>query len=124
MIRRPPRSTRTDTRFPYTTLFRSQDDDQRIDRQIGDWKVEIHGSRTMSSARTAPIPVTLEYFSGSGNRVRGLNFRRPQKSAARVRARPLSGRASPATRWRQSRSEEHTSELQSLMRNSYAVFCL
>src|SRR3546814_12253966 len=31
-----------------------QDDDQRIDRQIGDWKVEIHGSRTMSSARTAP----------------------------------------------------------------------
>src|SRR3546814_9362336 len=63
-----------------------QDDDQRIDRQIGDWKVEIHGSRTMSSARTAPIPVTLEYFSG--------------------------------------RSEEHTSDLQSLMRISYAVLCL
>src|SRR3546814_5178647 len=67
MIRRPPRSTRTDTLFPYTTLFRS--------RRVDDW----HAAR-----------------------VRRL---------ARHLARP-------------GRSEEHTSELQSLMRISYAVFCL
>src|SRR3546814_2388044 len=73
MIRRPPRSTRTDTLFPYTTLFRSR-------------------ARRWSSRRCA----------GCG---------RP----ARVGA---------AERWRRWRSEEHTSELQSLMRISYAVFCL
>src|SRR3546814_7870857 len=72
MIRRPPRSTRTDTLFPYTTLFRS------------------HGSaaprryRWTSSTSSSPRP----------------------------------------RRTRRSRSEEHTSELQSLMRISYAVFCL
>src|SRR3546814_10328073 len=81
MIRRPPRSTRTDTLLPYTTLFRSQVPD-------GD-------------AADAPAP------------------------AATVAARPLPGGAL----WRDGRfltlrSEEHTSELQSLMRNSYAVFCL
>src|SRR3546814_3775659 len=82
MIRRPPRSTRTDTLFPYTTLFRSaearrraEDDGIRPDRIIGRWRfiVGIH----------AP-----GIFQPAG------------------------------------RSEEHTSELQSLMRNSYAVFCL
>src|SRR3546814_1625921 len=86
MIRRPPRSTRTDTLFPYTTLFRS-------------------------SARY------------------GLH-RRPQtpsspcRSRSRQGCRPASPHrpASPAI-WR-ARSEEHTSELQSLMRISYAVFCL
>src|SRR3546814_2807153 len=76
MIRRPPRSTRTDTLFPYTTLFRS-----------------TPGRPDADPGRRAP----------SGRR------RRP---ALRLR----SGRAG--------RSEEHTSELQSLMRISYAVFCL
>src|SRR3546814_3393205 len=80
MIRRPPRSTRTDTLFPYTTLFRS------IVRQIH------------CSDRTAVVP-----------RTQGLDRRR---------------RLRPPIRQRRDRSEEHTSELQSLMRNSYAVFCL
>src|SRR3546814_9794597 len=76
MIRRPPRSTRTDTLFPYTTLFRSP------------------GGR-------ARIPVILLFFL-------------PRQSY------------SPASRrfTTRHRSEEHTSELQSLMRISYAVFCL
>src|SRR3546814_19476978 len=74
MIRRPPRSTRTDTLFPYTTLFRS-------------------GWRRRMRARSLPISMS--------------STRRP---------RPM--------RPRSSRSEEHTSELQSLMRISYAVFCL
>src|SRR3546814_8333186 len=69
MIRRPPRSTRTDTLFPYTTLFRSE------------------------------------------------SRRRQARSACRPRT-------SPTTTPRPARSEEHTSELHSLMRISYAVFCL
>src|SRR3546814_1651682 len=81
MIRRPPRSTRTDTLFPYTTLFRSPG------RTWTTW------SRRRSGATTArPI------WTGC-----------PSCSAARAKSR---------------RSEEHTSELQSLMRISYAVFCL
>src|SRR3546814_10232969 len=80
MIRRPPRSTRTDTLFPYTTLFRSRAGD-RSDR---------HGRRV--------LPELL--------RRRGLDHRLH---------RPAAGHG---------RSEEHTSELQSLMRISYAVFCL
>src|SRR3546814_9986574 len=76
MIRRPPRSTRTDTLFPYTTLFRSG----------------AHGERRRSW--------------------------RPTGRAAQRPAQP-----GPA-RGRAGRSEEHTSELQSLMRISYAVFCL
>src|SRR3546814_1008289 len=78
MIRRPPRSTRTDTLFPYTTLFRSQK----------------AGKRSPSSARCC------------GRRT---------KAGAAVAHTVLAGKG---------RSEEHTSELQSLMRISYAVFCL
>src|SRR3546814_5323260 len=78
MIRRPPRSTRTDTLFPYTTLFRSR------------LRCREHRRRRLLQFR----PVVLRH-------------------RAHLRARePLQ------------RSEEHTSELQSLMRISYAVFCL
>src|SRR3546814_2096433 len=72
MIRRPPRSTRTDTLFPYTTLFRS--------------RFRLRG---------------------------GLDAQGPG-----------AGAGGGAGQWRDPRSEEHTSELQSLMRISYAVFCL
>src|SRR3546814_9659330 len=82
MIRRPPRSTRTDTLFPYTTLFRS----------------------AMRKPPAAPA------FAGAT-----VTSSEP--------ARSPHWRTSPAPR-RTSRSEEHTSELQSLMRISYAVFCL
>src|SRR3546814_5691623 len=82
MIRRPPRSTRTDTLFPYTTLFRS------IGMVPSRWScICVHGCQTCLRSRSA--------------------------SAAR-----RDGRRSAH------RSEEHTSELQSLMRISYAVFCL
>src|SRR3546814_14410323 len=81
MIRRPPRSTRTDTLFPYTTLFRSHDRQGRP-----------HLSRHSLPRR----------------------FPRARHAHQGARRRMVRG----------SRSEEHTSELQSLMRISYAVFCL
>src|SRR3546814_9124597 len=77
MIRRPPRSTRTDTLFPYTTLFRS-----------------------ISVGPPAPLRELLSLL------------------------RPSSYSTSPLRPRTEMRSEEHTSELQSLMRISYAVFCL
>src|SRR3546814_7092889 len=94
MLRRPPRSTRTDTLFPYTPLFRS------YDRQ-----------------RAARVRDAV------GRRGQGAAARRDHRAAERRRAAagpqgPLLGADLGQ------RSEEHTSELQSLMRISYAVFCL
>src|SRR3546814_6583226 len=91
MIRRPPRSTRTDTLCPYTTLFRSA----RRDRD----------ARRRACART-----------DAGRRI---TCRRDQG-----RRGGAADRGAGADRGRSTRSEEHTSELQSLMRISYAVFCL
>src|SRR3546814_5143048 len=93
MIRQPPRSTRTDTLFPYTTLFLSE-------------------SPCPPAAR-APVP------QSSSRRRRPPLHRRRRRS----RADP-SDSSPPAPILPDSRSEEHTSELQSLMRISYAVFCL
>src|SRR3546814_6276679 len=92
MIRRPPRSTRTDTLFPYTTLFRSSYDAVVID--------------TVASLGASA------FMSGVG----GDNVFHLTRSA-----RPLVDRLLTVG---PTRSEEHTSELQSLMRISYAVFCL
>src|SRR3546814_6171228 len=87
MIRRPPRSTRTDTLFPYPTLFRSLRGAERLDARAFPrlWRADL--SLVGPSARTDGLHAV----------------QRPQPRR---------------------RSEEHTSELQSLMRISYAVFCL
>src|SRR3546814_3852411 len=96
MIRRPPRSTRTDTLFPYTTLFRSADARRRHGRDAG---------HAAAQERPHPRPhARRPVGAGGGARHDGEPPRRPD---GRLR-----------------RSEEHTSELQSLMRISYAVFCL
>src|SRR3546814_7739714 len=89
MIRRPPRSTRTDTLFPYTTLFRSA-------LVNGDLSNPAVQRAVRANATTAAIHQFAE------------------KDALRSLGKRYFGE----------RSEEHTSELQSLMRNSYAVFCL
>src|SRR3546814_8753397 len=102
MIRRPPRSTRTDTLFPYTTLFRSQGG-QLADRTGGG------GGRL----RPADQPVDHRGAGAERHRLRPLG-------RAVWRHHP-EGRCGRAVEFR---SEEHTSELQSLMRISYAVFCL
>src|SRR3546814_8899888 len=116
MIRRPPRSTRTDTLFPYTTLFRSTFCDG-------------------GQSGKAHIAV---YEAPSGDRNRSGAFHRPLTRVSDV-TRPQWDVLAPAKQvgawfWEKmpcrfdpsywQRSEEHTSELQSLMRISYAVFCL
>src|SRR3546814_2433285 len=97
MIRRPPRSTRTDTLFPYTTLFRSATASNTLFSSNRD-------SRDISSNRP-PMP-TL------GARSANKSNDEPTTTANNIKMN------TPR------RSEEHTSELQSLMRISYAVFCL
>src|SRR3546814_1311371 len=106
MIRRPPRSTRTDTLFPYTTLFRSRETGPPLRRLPGgrDSPVDDPGldgdpAEVRCGVDTAPGDVGVACRARCGRR------RRPHPQVA-------------------TRSEEHTSELQSLMRNSYAVFCL
>src|SRR3546814_8411085 len=100
MIRRPPRSTRTDTLFPYTTLFRSSC--QRL----------LHGWCDMQGFALYP-------FDPPGD-VAAL---RTDLRAWLAANQPTADIVARANCWA-SRSEEHTSELQSLMRISYAVFCL
>src|SRR3546814_4359877 len=90
MIRRPPRSTRTDTRFPYTTLFRSL-------RHAPCHKILAPSSALRMELSDIPRTPSPGHPVGDAGHVM-----------------TLSG----------GRSEEHTSELQSLMRISYAVFCL
>src|SRR3546814_8783711 len=92
MIRRPPRSTRTDTLFPYTTLFRSEAGLLQHALACG---IEQFDLRDLCARAAAIACVEAE-------------------PAVTVLQRPVQYR----------RSEEHTSELQSLMRISYAVFCL
>src|SRR3546814_9898593 len=108
MLRRPPRSTRTDTLFPYTTLFRSVD--HRADR----------------AGAPAAFHQRLRLRLRPAHHLRQLLpdlrlFRDPRRHARRGGSL---ARLLAAARWRELRSEEHTSELQSLMRISYAVFCL
>src|SRR3546814_9280962 len=87
MIRRPPRSTRTDTLFPYTTLFRSlRVEDLAVDFRMGGLVKAVPGT-------SYPGEDAIRLLVWLANNLHA-------------------------------RSEEHTSELQSLMRNSYAVFCL
>src|SRR3546814_5469607 len=103
MIRRPPRSTRTDTLFPYTTLFRSRG---RRDFRYGSYR----GSPP--SSPSAPLPGSRRIFRPQGNVA--------ASAAAWYDHCPHGTDERHLIR----RSEEHTSELQSLMRISYAVFCL
>src|SRR3546814_9020832 len=105
MIRRPPRTTRTDTLFPYTTLFRSEAFG-RLPLRLG------HGLE-------APAPDFAEINAGiNGHGERG----RRQRSDMAETEQAWSEEGEPHQH--EQRSEEHTSELQSLMRISYAVFCL
>src|SRR3546814_4830386 len=120
MIRRPPRSTRTDTLFPYTTLFRSngrQRDPCDIGPPSQDARYEVfQAKRAVAVIRKADGRrfVGLGYdLMGFVNDEQGQPREQDAAKIPKQRVGLLDGR-----------SEEHTSELQSLMRNSYAVFCL
>src|SRR3546814_8913179 len=125
MIRRPPRSTRTDTLFPYTTLFRSRlrrsglivHESTDLDRcKI----VDVDGIPTTETGRTL---LDLARFVGPRRLLRNIEWCRRQELVDRPELFDVL--AAHARRGRPGiRSEEHTSELQSLMRISYAVFCL
>src|SRR3546814_8313459 len=106
MSRRPPRSTRTATRFPYTTLFRSLSA-ERLCRF----------PRHLCGCRADQQQAGLHHhLCRRGGRALQVRRRRRREQPARLQARDAEDDAA--------RSEEHTSELQSLMRISYAVFCL
>src|SRR3546814_4184287 len=126
MIQRPPRSTRTDTLFPYTTLFRS--------RGLGSGRASLGVDEWLETPEARALPRTqfgsAAMFGIAGIDLSGLSII-PEVQAAADRLSQIKGspeddprrllmeRMSPSVR-----SEEHTSELQSLMRSSYAVFCL
>src|SRR3546814_7530512 len=121
MIRRPPRSTRTDTLFPYTTLFRSAHEQhcprKRPARGRGRADVRI----ALHLPRAGPPPEL-----GACLVHRAISVKPPcrQRAAAGVDRQVAIQRDAMTALDEILRSEEHTSELQSLMRNSYAVFCL
>src|SRR3546814_4521946 len=106
MIRRQPRSTRTDTRFPYTTLFRS-----------GRKAASGRGprGRLQDPRQRARVRRRAAHVDHPADRLLDAESGAAREVQAHERRRRVRGRA---------RSEEHTSELQSLMRISYAVFCL
>src|SRR3546814_3394658 len=124
MIRRPPRSTRTDTLFPYTTLFRSAVEavvDQRIADRRGQAVTE----------RIAQIAAGLERIAFAVGEELLVEPDFVVRELITARERPIFGERNARTKLEAGRdlavgrlrSEEHTSELQSLMRISYAVFC-
>src|SRR3546814_4402148 len=122
MIRRPPRATRTDTLFPYTTLFRSK----VRSRPFGTW------ASWLAILFTHSIVNIDSSENMTDNRLRIGGIRPPTGGSVCMKAQLFASASAaalfalPATAMAQSseRSEEHTSELQSLMRISYAVFCL
>src|SRR3546814_6877994 len=124
MIPRPPRSTRTDTLFPYTTLFRSQRilyggyrlDGRRVNVDLG---LEAITESFVSARPADPSPTPLPRLVRETPKPH-FDVRVPV-IAAYAQLQPVVDRALAK---RSKRSEEHTSELQSLMRISYAVFCL
>src|SRR3546814_1394405 len=112
MIRLPPRSTRTDTLFPYTTLFRSCDDLHRPDA-CGHRLADIERPAVGREADA----VRAHHLGALAGDMRAIGLGVINRAMIAATGAHLAVIGEP-------RSEEHTSELQSLMRNSYAVFCL
>src|SRR3546814_9899213 len=124
MIRRPPRSTRTDTLFPYTTLFRSRVDGDRAPVEHAEipW---IDQRALQRRRRVAALVAERAEVDAAGELVeqrRAPHVALPQRLGHEGQARDRLGWRGEVFRDRPARSEEHTSELQSLMRISSAVF--
>src|SRR3546814_9460708 len=118
MIRRPPRTTRTDTLFPYTTLFRSfeMDEGRHREEYLQWWESwreryrHAEGIEQWHAVAFPPVPFYHTQYQCFDKYPKGKAYMVGYWAEAKI----LGG----------VRSEEHTSELQSLMRTSYAVFCL
>src|SRR3546814_10451811 len=119
MIRRPPRSTRTDTLFPYTTLFRSDEIHQSDHRRF---RCQI--AQVLDIFLVAGAVIADAFHDGAHRRAAAAIVTLDQIGNLRAQPHLDPYRAPGGQRHRLRRSEEHTSELQSLMRISYAVFCL
>src|SRR3546814_2967574 len=108
MIRAPPRFNRTDTLFPYTTLFRSEGREFR--REHGRGRVMMNNRFWLVIAGVLGVAIlAIGWFIGVSPKLDEMNAVNEQRASVEAQNK---------------RSEEHTSELQSLMRISYAVFCL
>src|SRR3546814_9170898 len=129
MIRRPPRSTRTDTLFPYTTLFRSATPEfAKAARALCDRhkallvfdEVQTGNGRTGTLYVYEQLGVTPDVMSTAKGLGGGFPIGAMLTTAEIAKALAFGTHGST---YGGNRSEEHTSELQSLMRSSYAVFC-
>src|SRR3546814_7566750 len=128
MIRRPPRFTRTDTLFPYTTLFRSRMWPPHINRPSAGQLITVErGCAMRHRVRHAPLHPRNGPAAGARILRRSVaagSATPPPTSTVRTRYASAAAKGQLARSPGESRSEEHTSELQSLKRISYAVFCL
>src|SRR3546814_3569575 len=106
MIRRPPRSTRTDTLFPYTTLFRSRQ------QKIAEGLAAADNSQKALAQAKDQVNEELKVARAKANEIIEQAHQRANQIVDAAKTEAIA------------RSEEHTSELQSLMRISYAGFCL
>src|SRR3546814_2366338 len=124
MIRRPPRSTRTDTLFPYTTLFRSIADITNASRVIlgdglpGEHATDDCAALASDQEKENRLALRLQFFRLQAGGLDDVGIKCARQAAIRVADDQKMRLVATC------RSEEHTSELQSLMRISYAVFCL
>src|SRR3546814_5460515 len=126
MIRRPPRSTRTDTLFPYTTLFRSLEACWTPEQVRGDGAGEclLFAVISESPDEAIRLEITLalaDFGDAAGEFLEIAGLAEILVDAGEA---DVGDRIEALEPFHHQRSEEHTSELQSLMRISYAVFCL
>src|SRR3546814_1450369 len=112
MIRRPPRSTRTDTLFPYTTIFRSVGDARRLRRGIRQQQGSDRAVRAAAIGQRLAGRLVDRRLRGGEPLALGIG-----------QLEPRGARSGGLGHRRQERSEENTSELQSLIRITYADFC-
>src|SRR3546814_1966431 len=122
MIRRPPRSTRTDTLFPYTTLFRAGRAGVRRAAVPARMRVAAGSDAAGLNACVLVQPMRGNGYAIASSPASAEHVPHPVSHPHQVLRHDPRRRRAPGER--AGRSEEHTSELQSLMRISYAVFCL
>src|SRR3546814_3799642 len=124
MIRRPPRSTRTDTLFPYTTLFRSRFEGT-VDAARALLPMQVrYTPRDDADAIAALLPSGAERRGGDWHFAIQDDGVEPLLARITARGHGVAGLSIARPALHDARSEEHTSELQALMRISYAVLCL